>query len=192
MTRRSVAADRLCRGAVLLARRHARRLAGWVHAADHHRGRALRLALLVGIGLMVWRIVRAAPGLLWFLVPAWCVAAWRAAPAAEPLEEAPADVSEGTPEEAFRALLLDAIGDRQGVHLRDVLALLHRDGHHPSWEVADVRAVCERMGIPVRQRVRVRGMGVTVGVHRDDLKAPSGAPSPADAQSPAEPRLHVA
>ncbi|MGW2938610.1 hypothetical protein ACWDA7_44165 [Streptomyces sp. NPDC001156] len=89
--------------------------------------------------------------------------------------------------EAWRAFVVRSIGEHQGVHLRDLLGTLHEKGHHPDWEVPDVRRVCAAAGIPVRNRVRVRGKGVTVGVHRDDLKPlfePSSRPPLRDTPNP--------
>jgi hypothetical protein len=144
-----------------------------------------------------------APGVARFAVPgavvAWCVAAWWVAPPAAAPEPVPADKpaassTEADPErarEAWHGFVVQAIGDRQGVHLRDLLDALQQTGHHPDWEVADVKRVCEAAGIPVRARVRVRGLGVTVGVHRDDLPAPSQPLPEGEPQDPSDPELHA-
>lgn len=132
-----------------------------------------------------------------WIVAAWCVAAWMHAPDAaktDAPQSAEPDKTEPTEPhgEAWRAFVVRAIGDRQGVHLRDLLDMLHQTGHHLDWEVADVRRVCEAAGIPVRNRVRVRGLGVTVGIHRNDLPSPS-EPSPMrDGQDPTDSELHAA
>ncbi|KAA6221738.1 hypothetical protein CP973_06965 [Streptomyces albofaciens JCM 4342] len=201
MKRLRLLGDRLWYGSIIVARRRAVALAAWVRASPTSRGRGVRLALLLAAGWVAVRTARAMPSLLWIATAAWLWAAHRAgrgrlvAPAEAPVEEAPADASEGSAEDAFRTLVWDAIGDRQGVHLRDLLALLHRAGQHPEWEVSDLRSVCTRLGIPVRDRVRVRGRGVTVGVHRADL-APAEAPSsPSPESGPAGasgPGLHAA
>ncbi|MEU7044954.1 hypothetical protein AB0A77_28400 [Streptomyces varsoviensis] len=203
MNRLLAAVGRLSAGSEFLGRRIATGAAAWCRRA--HRddltgwraglGPALRVALLVAAAYFLARLIRAVPVLLWLIVPGWCVAAWRAAPAADTHEvpvTGPAEVAQGAADEAFRALVRDAIGDRQGVHLRDLLALIQRDGHHPRWEVGDVRAVCERLGIPVQRRVRVRGRGVTVGIHRDALAAPTGPSSASPDQPPPDPGLHAA
>ncbi|GCD46130.1 hypothetical protein [Streptomyces paromomycinus] len=201
MKRLRLLGDRLWYGSITVARRRAAALAAWVRASPTPRGRGFRFAVLLIVGWIAVRTARAMPALLWVATAAWLWAAHRAgrgriaAPAESPAEETPADTSEGSAEDAFRTLVWDAIGDRQGVHLRDLLAALHQAGMHPEWEVADVRSVCTRLGIPVRDRVRVRGRGVTVGVHRADL-APAEAPSgPSPESGPVEtpgPGLRVA
>ncbi|MFF7142276.1 hypothetical protein ACFZB5_13640 [Streptomyces nodosus] len=115
-----------------------------------------------------------------------------------PPPQPPADSSAGGPAaapagplgEAWWEFVIRSMGDRQGVHLRDLLRTLHGMGHHPDWEVADVRRVCEAAGVPVRGRVRVRGLGVTVGVHRDDLRPPS-EPSPGRGHEEPPEELHL-
>ncbi|MGW5123272.1 hypothetical protein ACWEQ7_04255 [Streptomyces sp. NPDC004069] len=101
-------------------------------------------------------------------------------PAADGHAGDPTEVPAGPLGEAWREFVVRSISDRQGVHLRDLLRTLHEMGHHPDWEVADVRRVCEAAGVPIRNRVRVRGLGVTVGVHRDDL-CPLPSPPPTEA-----------
>lgn len=102
-----------------------------------------------------------------------------AAPAGAPAETTAGDLPEVPPQE-FLELLYDTLGTARGVHLATLAnALVHRVGG--AWEVADVRALCEASGVPVRPTVRAPGRGPTVGVHRDDLKPlpqplPEGAP----------------
>ncbi|MFJ5089986.1 hypothetical protein [Streptomyces sp. NPDC088674] len=199
------AADRLARGSTLLARRIATRLADWVARGRRHDltgwraalGPLLRLALLAGLGWLVWRLLQARIWwLTWSLAALWVGAAWALTrePEEEAADEWPEEDEEppaSPPGEAWRAFVVRSIGDRKGVHLRTLLALLQEVGHHPDWKVADVRLACERAGVPVRARVRVKGEGVSVGVHRDDLPSPSGS----DEESPQEAsdtQLHTA
>lgn len=185
MTRMQDAARALWDGTTWLTRRIATRAAAWVARGQTKPHRVVRL-LLVLLGLYILaRIIRAAPNLLWLITVAWCWAAVRAGrrgPAPPPAPDQPAQSSVAADVEVVRdaywGFIETASEGRQGVHLRDLLAVLQRGGHHPGWEVADVRAMCEGLGIPVRQRVRVRGKGVTVGIHRTDFPTPS-SPSPA-------------
>jgi hypothetical protein len=183
-------------GTCILVRR------GWAQLGEHLTVWEQAGAVAFGGYVIVYGCGHA-PHVAQFAVPgavvAWCAAAWWAAPptaapepepADEPADPAPAADPERA-REAWHAFVIEAIGDRQGVHLRDLLDTLQQTGHHPNWEVADVKRVCERAGIPVRARVRVRGLGVTVGVHRDDLPTPS-QPLPDEAgQDPPEPELHA-
>lgn len=161
-------------------------------------GPVVRLALLAGGALAAYGALRAAPWLLWPLTAAWCWRAWKTAEPAALEEPAPAGPAHDP--DATRQAVLDwireAIGDRQGVHLRDLLANAQQHGLFDGLDVAGLRAALEQHEVPVRKRVRVRGRGVTVGVHRDDLPAPAGAASVASPAAPSqeqpEPRLHVA
>jgi hypothetical protein len=186
-------AERITTGTQTLGRRIAARttagcargrrddLTGWRAVL----GVLARLALLaLGVYLLA-RAVRALPTLLWLLSAAWTAGAWRAGRApAEESEEAPTKEPDDTPHGDVREATLEwiwqQIGDRQGVHLRDLLAHAHAHGMFEGMEVAEFRGHLERWQIPVRARVRVRGLGVTVGIHRDDLEGLT-SPSPAAA-----------
>ncbi|MFF3452875.1 hypothetical protein ACFYXH_00855 [Streptomyces sp. NPDC002730] len=142
---------------------------------------------------MLGGMALAAPGLMWALAGGWCVAAWRTGAA-----EARAQAAQA----AFVQWIRDQIGDRNGVLLAELLAGLHAADMHLDWDVTDVRAVVERLGIPVRDSLKVAG-SVSIGVHVDDLTAvwdvqlspPSGKvhnPSPAGLTSdnyPTTPRV---
>ncbi|CUW29677.1 MULTISPECIES: hypothetical protein [Streptomyces] len=190
MTRLARPAARLATGSATVARRLTRRAAAWVargRRADLTGWRAalgcwLRITLLVFGLYLLWRIVRAVPALMWLLSGVWAIAAWRAGrgPVTEPAEsptEQPADASRGDVRAATLEWIWQRIGDRQGVHLRDLLAHAHAHGMFTGMEVAEFRGHLERWDIPVRARVRVRGQGVTVGIHRDDIQ-PLTSPSP--------------
>lgn len=111
-----------------------------------------------------------------------------AAPEAEaPPKAAPADVHAATVEWVQRQ-----IGNTQGVHLRDLLQHAQQHGMFEGLDVTTFRTHLERWGIPVRSRVRVRGKGVTVGIHRDDLSPSPTVPSPPTPQDPPNSGLHPA
>lgn len=144
-----------------------------------------------------------APHVAVFAVPAavigWCLAAWwLAPPTTEPAPAAEAAVEEppaNTHEDVYAATLdwiRQQIGDRQAVHLRDLLTHAQAHGLLEDLDVTTFRAHLERRGFPIKDKVRVRGLGVTVGIHRDDLP-PAAEPSPeSDGQDPPKPQLHVA
>lgn len=143
-----------------------------------------------------------APHIARFAVPGaiviWCVAAWCIAPPTvheEATEEAVPVVVEApsaqAPDDVYAATLAwirEQIGDRQGVHLRDLLDHAQQHGMFETLDVTELRTHLERWGIPVRKRVRVRGLGITVGIHGDDLPP---LPDP-DGQDPPDPQLHAA
>ncbi len=188
----------------MLTRRLAARTAAWVargRRTDLTGWRAAlgcwaRLAALT-LGLyLLWRLVRAVPQLMWLLTAWWTAAAWRAgktpptADEEEAGEEAPAH-SPGDVREATLQWIWQQVGDRQGVHLRDLLAHARAHGMFEGLEVAEFRTHLDRWGIPVRARVRVRGRGVTVGIHRDDLGATFGAPPQPEPQEEAKTEPHA-
>lgn len=165
-----------------------------------------RLGVLAAGAYMAVYSCSHAPHIAVFAVPAglvvWCTAAWWIAPPTV-VEEAPEPAVEAEPEQHLEseprdvyAATLDwiwqQIGDRQGVHLRDLLAHAQAHGMFDDLDVTTLRAHLERRGFPVKDKVRVRGLGVTVGIHRDDLP-PLPGPSPeSDGQDPPKPQLHVA
>ena len=204
MTRLSRAADRLATGSRTCARRLGTRAAAWCARGrrdDLNGWRAVlgifaRLALLaLGVYLLA-RLVRALPSLMWLLTGWWTVAAWRAGKTtAEPAEDEHAEATAAPSSRDVRGATLEwiwrQIGDRQAVHLRDLLAHAQAHGMFEGLEVADLRGHLERWDIPVRTRCRVRGLGVTVGIHRDDLPAPATTSPGQPPQEDAEPQLHT-
>ncbi|MGW3867207.1 hypothetical protein ACWEDZ_37975, partial [Streptomyces sp. NPDC005047] len=108
-------------------------LTGWRAAL----GPIFRLLVLGAVAGVVWAAVRALPWLMWLLTGWWLRAAWKAGRSAPAVpEEEPA----GPDVEAVRALLLEAMGEGDAVHLRTVLAHLQQRGHGEGWTVGDLRA----------------------------------------------------
>lgn len=181
-------------GSLIVWQRRTDALIGWVRAGRREDltgwraalGPLLRLVLLGVLAYALWAIVRAVPWLMWLLSAWWLRAAWKAAKTAP---QAAADEPEETPARASSQEVLDAtldwirqqIGDRQGVHLRDLLAHAQAHGMFEGLDVATFRAHLERWGIPVDRRVKVAGIP-TWGVRRRDLEALS--PTAADEASP--------
>ncbi|MFI8853665.1 hypothetical protein ACIGW3_26215 [Streptomyces sp. NPDC053499] len=200
---RTPAAQRLARGSSLVWERRSEALLSWVRAGrrddlDGWRaalGPLFRVAALGAVAALVYGVVRAWPWLMWALTAWWCRAAWCAGKAATGPEDASAEQQTAASEDVYEATLAwiwQMVGDRQGVHLRDLLANAQQHGYFEGLEVADFRAHLEDWDITVRKRVRVRGLGVSVGIHRDDLPAPSQPLPAADAPEPPNPQLHVA
>ncbi|MFJ2432951.1 hypothetical protein ACIOWM_07035 [Streptomyces anulatus] len=187
---RTATAQRLATGSSILVGRIGARTAAWIRAGrrDDLTGLAAALgcitrAVLVAAGAyLLWRIIRAAPALLWALVPAWCWAAPRAAPrtAAEPAPEKAPEEAEPDPREAVLQLLYEALGDRPSMYLSDLLQHLQEKGQGKGWRVADLRARLEALGIPVEQRLRTGGRGASRGVVKAQLP-PLSRPCPQEA-----------
>ncbi|MFG2506753.1 hypothetical protein ACGFOW_14755 [Streptomyces rubiginosohelvolus] len=194
---RTVTAQRLATGSHALIARIGARTADWIRAGrrDDLTGLAAALgcilrALLAAAGAyLLWRIIRAAPALLWALVPVWCWAALRAAPrtAAEPAPEEAFEEPEPDPRDAVLRLLYEALGDRPAMYLSDLLQHLQEQGHGKAWSVADLRARLEALNIPVEMRLKTGGRNASRGIVRAQLPPlPNPAPQEASpAPSPA-------
>lgn len=176
---RTATAQRLATGSSTLVARIGTQTADWIRAGrrDDLTGLAAVLgciarAVLVAAGAyLLWRVIRAAPALLWALVPAWCWAALRAAPrtdAETAPEEAPGE-PEPDPRDVVLRLLYEALGDRPSMYLADLLKHLQEKGHGKGWKVADLRARLEALSIPVEQRLRTGGRGASRGVVKAQL-----------------------
>ncbi|MFH9692652.1 hypothetical protein [Streptomyces globisporus] len=193
---RTATAQRLATGSHALVARIGARTADWIRAGrrDDLTGVAAALgciarALLVAAGAyLLWRIIRAAPALLWALVPVWCWAALRAAPrtAAEPAPEEVPEEAEPDPRDAVLRLLYEALGDRPSMYLSDLLQHLQEQGHGKGWSVADLRARLEALGIPVEMRLKTGGRGASRGIVRAQLP-PLPDPAPQEASPAASP-----
>lgn len=145
----------------------------------------------------------------------WLPTAYRAAtrdPLAELSEENPESTEtdpshedhETPGEDRLVALVRHLIGDRYGVHLRDIVEALNQASTGRQFTAPEVRAALAQRGVPTRAKVRAPQGGaegapeaITRGVHRADLppaaeaaEAPSPTPSPAP--SPREPEKPVA
>ncbi|MFQ6851255.1 hypothetical protein AAIB46_10200 [Streptomyces sp. 35M1] len=86
--------------------------------------------------------------------------------------------------------LATLIGTRNGVLLATVVDHFQGAGAPPEWGIPEVRAQCTALGVPVKERIKVRG-STSVGVHRDGLRAaldaglqPAGNPSPSGDPDP--------
>ena len=118
-----------------------------------------RLAGTFIAGWFLLSLVLNAPQMLWLATGLWLAATWKAGRAIE---------EEARNEERFVQWLRDTIGDRNGVLLSELLAAWHEAGLNLDWDVAQVRAICERLEIPVRDKLKVGGV-VSVGVHVEDF-----------------------
>lgn len=147
----------IARGSTSQARRAAR--AFWDGIPPKERWARLGAAL-VG-GWVAGGLVLAERRLLWLVLAAWCVTAWRTGRSIERQEQAEAE---------FVQWMYDRIGGRNGVLVSELLAGLHAAKMHEDWDAAVLRDVIERLGIPVRNSLKVGG-AVSTGVHVDDLTA---------------------
>lgn len=148
-------------------------------------GRFGRKPVVAGAVLVVYAAVRYRTWIVWILL-GLAAAAWMHAP--DPAKDQPDEAGEqpAAPDtEAVRRLLLDLIGDGNGVHLRAVLAHLQEHGQWGEKTVADLRQHLEALGIPVQPKVKIGGVP-TRGVLRADLEALS---PPKETEASPDPHL---
>lgn len=174
MTRRQAAATRLYDGSAIVARR--------VGASFVPENRPIAATVRVGGGIYVAAhmlgLLRAEP--LWVAIGAgaWCIAAWRADADGEATAEKPTQTAEpARPRHSDAEIHASAvhelralIGDRNGVHLAEVLADWQKRGWVGQVSAAELGRQLVVRGIPVRASLKVAGQ-VGPGVHRDDLPA---------------------
>lgn len=178
------AAGRLGTGSGLLARRLRRRLARWIakgRRADLTGlpavlGCIVRAGFLLLAAYLVARFVRALPAVLWLLVPAWCIAAYQAAPA--PAKEPPKPAAEDAPEQAppdpriaFARWLLQTIGQRPGIHLRELYPAMRQLPGHEGLDDAALRGALRALGVPVTRSMRIGPVEGRSGVRLVDVLA---------------------
>ncbi|MEV6081125.1 hypothetical protein AB0L80_39445, partial [Streptomyces sp. NPDC052069] len=191
-TKAERAARTLTAGQQILIRRLAARAAAWVRAGrrDDLEGIAAILGCLLRIVILgagaagAWWLLRRWPAALWIAVPLWCWAAIRAIPAEDEPED---EQSRATARDDVLALLHTLLGDRDAVHLSEVLKHLQEKGQGKDWKVSDLKARLERLGIPVAPKVKAGGKGPTRGVRKADLPplsqpgTPEASPAPSTA-----------
>lgn len=192
MTRRHQAATRLCAGAGTVVRRRASRLAGWVRGGRNRRRRLARLAVLLLAGLLAWRIVRAAPWLMW-VASGWLLyASWRASRSTAAAETEARDgghvghdeAEHDTHREDLLRWLETATRNTSGIHLSNLYARLRRRPALAGLSDPQLRAVLDHFEVPVARTLRVGRITGRSGVRRrtiEGLLRDSAGPLPSSA-----------
>lgn len=169
------AGSALAAGSLLLIRR------GWDALSEHLDGWEKPAALGFAGYVIVYGCTHA-PHVARFAIPgavvAWCVAAWWIAPpaTADTDEEEPAaDLAD-----SFVLWLTGLIGEKPGIHLRDLYPAMRTLPGHEERDDTQLRAALKALHIPVRRSLRIGGVAGRSGVARGDLPP---LPSP-----PGEPR----
>lgn len=189
-------AERLWTGSGILARRIRRRITTWIAAGRRPDltgwqailGCIMRAALVLLAGYLLARIVRALPVVLWLLAPAWLIAAYRSVPKpatafadtaptvlGEAREEPPVD-----PRLAFGRWLLQTIGSRPGIHLRELYPAMRELPGREGLSDPQLRAALRTLGVTVTRSLRVPPVEGRSGVRREDAQAllsPAGEPA---------------
>lgn len=171
------AGSALIDGSKILLRR------GWAQLGQH-LDRWERYGALAFGGYAVVYAADHAPHIARFAIPAaivaWCVAAWWVAPPVDEPEPDAAETPTGDAPQAFARWLLDLIGDRPGVHLRELYPAMRKLPGHQDRDDTQLRAALRTLGIPVRRSLRIGIVAGRSGVARADLEAlpsPAGEPS---------------
>ncbi|MEV7389605.1 hypothetical protein [Streptomyces sp. NPDC091215] len=153
-------------GSLVLARR------GWDALGEHLHGWERIGALGFG-GYVTVYCCEQAPHVAEFAVPGavvvWCVTAWWVAPAATP-EPAPSGEASASPD-AFVSWLLQLMGDRSGIHLRELYPAMRQLPGHEGRNNAELRAALNTLGVPVERTLRLGGVAGRSGVARAALEA---------------------
>ncbi|MFB6772415.1 hypothetical protein [Streptomyces sp. NPDC056337] len=97
----------------------------------------IRLLIFGAVAYAVWVAVRALPWLMWIVAGWWLRASWKGGGSAT---EQPEEEPVGSDIESVRALLLEAVGEGDAVHLRTVLTYLQERGHGNGWTVGGLRS----------------------------------------------------
>lgn len=146
-------------------------VAAWPSKADNGEKKLGRWIVLGGSGWMTEQLVARTHPLGLAVAAGFAVAAWvSGAPPAPPGEAVPDEAAENV---AMVEFILGVIGDRQGVHLVELLPAIQ--AHADSWAACDKtylrRVLTDTVGLPVRKALRVGPVTGIPGVHRDDAEA---------------------
>lgn len=141
----------------------------WVTALGTAKSTAARSAVLLGAAYVAFKAADRSPAVLWLLVAAWVIAAWRAAP--KPPTATPKAAPE-TPRDAIVQWLTETIGDRPGIHLYELypkmLALPGMARH----DVTALRGALTELDIPITRSLTIGDVKGRSGVRLADLTAP--------------------
>lgn len=161
----------LCTGSVVLAAR------GWLWLGERLSMWERVAAIGFGGYVAVYGCAHA-PQVARFAIPgavvAWCVAAWWTSPPAA-VEPEPIVEPSASPD-AFAEWLLQLMGDRAGIHLRDLYPAMRKLPGHEDRSNAELRGALRTLGIPVERTLRLGLVAGRSGVARAALEA---LPSPA-------------
>lgn len=154
---------------------------GWDYLCEHLYGWE-RLGVVAAVGYVAVFECWYYPHIARFAVPgavvAWCLAAWWITP--PPTAEHAPIVKASAPADAFLPWLLDLIGDRPGIHLRDLYPAMRQLPGHEDRDNTQLRAALRTLDIPIRRSLRLGGVAGRSGVAVADLRA---LPSPAGESS---------
>lgn len=155
----------------------------WIRDADGTDSLWYALGAAWALAALGW-VIGQAWWLALVLALAWLLAALKLGQTAPPdkIEKDAGESRDSTPNETgddspepptddeFVLGLANLIGTRNGVLLSTVVSHFREAGAPPAWDIPDVRAQCTALGIPVRDRIKVR-RSTSIGVHRDGLRA---------------------
>ncbi|MFF7180153.1 hypothetical protein [Streptomyces sp. NPDC008121] len=154
------------------------RLRGWALAENHTaRGKivAARASGLAFGALMAWRTGNEQPQLLAVAAGAYAVAAWRAG--------RPVPLTEDELRRRFLLGVQALIGDRPGIHVRELYAAFRARPAAAHLDDTRLRALLVRCGVPIQQ-IRLGDQGGRIGIKAADIAALL-SPTPVD--PPSEP-----
>jgi hypothetical protein len=155
------------------------RLRGWARA-EHHptRGKAIaaRASGLALGALMTWRTANEQPQLLALAAGAYAIAAWR--------EGRPVPPTEEELQRRFLVGVQELIGDRTGIHLRELYDEFQARPAAAHLDDARLRALLIHCGVPIHKSLRIGDQTGRSGIKAADVETLL-SPTPVD--PPSEP-----
>lgn len=145
------------------------RITSWVTEKGEPKSTAARSAVILGAAYIAWKAEARSPIVLWVLIAAWIITAWRAAPkppAATP-ETAPA-----TPRDAIVRWLTETIGDRPGIHLYELYPKMLALPGMAKHDEAALREALTTLDIPITRAFTIGDIKGRSGVRLADLNTP--------------------
>ncbi|MER8197056.1 hypothetical protein ABTY00_24200 [Streptomyces microflavus] len=145
------------------------RISSWVTEKGESKSTAARSAVILGAVYIAWKAEARSPIVLWVLITAWIITAWRAAP--KPPAATPETAPE-TPRGAIVQWLTQAIGDRPGIHLYELYPLMLALPGMERHDEAALREALTTLDIPITRAFTIGDIRGRSGVRLTDLTAP--------------------
>lgn len=144
-------------------------IAAWPAKAENGEKKTGRWIVLIGSGWLTEQLVAHTHPLALVAAGALLIASWVKGTVPEPAVVTADDADDNV---AMVEFILQVIGDRQGVHLVELLPAIQ--AHTDGWDGCDKtylrRVLVKTVGLPVRKKLRVGERTGISGVHRDDAQ----------------------
>ncbi|MFD4273806.1 hypothetical protein R2B67_26190 [Streptomyces cyaneofuscatus] len=150
-------------------RRQTARITSWVTEKGESTSTAARSAVLIAAAYIAWKAEARTPIVLWVLIAAWVIAAWRAAPK-------PPTATPETPRDAIVQWLTETIGDRPGIHLYELYPAMRLLPGMARHDDTALRGALTELDIPITRSLTIGDIKGRSGVRLADLTTPLPPP----------------